>query len=239
VDQRPEILIRDRDSKYTDAFDAVFTATGMRIVKTPVQAPRAKAICERWITSAHCQRADRILIAGRRHLHHTLSEYVDHYNTHRPSPAVHSPLYGVASGGWRRPLQHAQRLCAPVPGNEPERARRFMRRFYALVSAGYGQPQDPAESARLEVEWWRVHRAAQQGAPGARDELVDALARLYAFVFGVTESAVRPAAVHRCQAMEISDQWVARGSRPDSPLLAVERAALVRSYTALVAAVHR
>jgi hypothetical protein len=61
------------------------------------------------------------------------------------------------------------------------------------------------------------------GGPNARDELVDALARLYAFVFGVTESDVRPAAVHRCQAMEISDRWVARGSRPDSPLLAVEQ----------------
>jgi hypothetical protein len=39
--------------------------------------------------------------------------------------------------------------------------------------------------------------------------------------------------------MEISDRWVAWGSRPDSPLLAVERAALVQSYTALFAAVHR
>jgi hypothetical protein len=133
----------------------------------------------------------------------------------------------------------AIQLWAPVPANDPERARRFMRRFYALVGAAYGQPQDPAESARLEVEWWRIHREAQQGVPGARAELVDALARLYAFVFGVAECDVRPAAVHRCRAMEISDQWVARGSHPDSSLLTVERAALVRSYTALFAAVHR
>jgi putative transposase len=47
-----KFLIRDRDAKYTDAFDAVFTATGMRIITTPVQAPRANAICERWIASA-------------------------------------------------------------------------------------------------------------------------------------------------------------------------------------------
>ena len=84
MDQRPEILIRDRDSKYTDAFDAVFTATGMRIIRTPVQASHANAICERRIGSARCQCTDRILIAGRRHLHHSLSEYADHYNTHRP-----------------------------------------------------------------------------------------------------------------------------------------------------------
>lgn len=44
-----KFLIRDRDVKYTDRFDAVFTATGMRIIRTPVQAPRANAICERWI----------------------------------------------------------------------------------------------------------------------------------------------------------------------------------------------
>jgi len=114
-----------------------------------------------------------------------------------------------------------------------------MRRFYTLVKDTCGRPRDPAESARLEIEWWRVHRAAQQAASGARDELVDALARLYAVVFGVPESDVRPAAGHRCRAMEISDQWVTRGMRPDSPLLAWERTVLARSYTALLAAVNR
>jgi putative transposase len=79
-----KFLIRDRDAKYTDAFDAVSTAAGIRIITTPVQAPRANAICERWIASARRECTDRILIAGRRHLHHTLSEYVDHYNTRRP-----------------------------------------------------------------------------------------------------------------------------------------------------------
>src|ERR1035441_152147 len=49
--------------------------------KTPVQAPRANAICEQWVASARRECTDRILIAGQRHLHHTLSEYVDHYNT--------------------------------------------------------------------------------------------------------------------------------------------------------------
>jgi hypothetical protein len=77
-------LIRDRDAKYTDGFDAVFTAVGMRIIKTPIQAPRANAICERWIASVRRECTDRILIADRRHLHHVLSEYVDHYDTHGP-----------------------------------------------------------------------------------------------------------------------------------------------------------
>jgi putative transposase len=83
-----KFLIRDRDAKYTDAFDAVFNATGTRVIKTPVQAPRANAVCERWIATARRECTDRILITGRRHLHHALREYIDHYNTHRPHRAL-------------------------------------------------------------------------------------------------------------------------------------------------------
>jgi hypothetical protein len=63
--------------------------------------------------------------------------------------------------------------------------------------------------------------------------------RLYCYLFGKTEAAVRPAAVHRVQAMDLSDQWVREGCPPDSPLLPLERAALVRAYAALLAAVHQ
>lgn len=132
----------------------------------------------------------------------------------------------------------AIQLWAPIPGNDPDGARRYMRRFYALVKATHGQPPDPAESARLEVEWWHVHRVAQQAAHGPSNELTHAVVRLYVSVFGVAESDARPAAAHRCRAMAISDLWVAQGRSPDSQLLALERAALVRSYEALFAAIH-
>jgi putative transposase len=77
-------LIRDRDTKFTEAFDAVFTTLGVRLIKTPIRAPRANAIAERRISSARRECLDQILITGERHLRLVLSEYTGHYNVHRP-----------------------------------------------------------------------------------------------------------------------------------------------------------
>ena len=83
-----KFLIRDRDAKFTAAFDAVLAAAGIRIIKAPVRAPRANAIAERWIASARRECLDRMLITGERHLRLVLDEYADHYNTHRPHRAL-------------------------------------------------------------------------------------------------------------------------------------------------------
>src|ERR687892_2270330 len=77
-------LIHDRDTKFTAAFDEVFRTEGIRIIKTPVRAPRANAVAERWIKSARTELLDWLLILGERHLRRTLGEYVDHYNRGRP-----------------------------------------------------------------------------------------------------------------------------------------------------------
>jgi transposase InsO family protein len=83
-----KFLIRDRDAKFTAAFDAVLSAAGVRIIKAPVRAPRANAIAERWVGSARRECLDRMLVTGERHLRLVLDEYIDRYNSHRPHRAL-------------------------------------------------------------------------------------------------------------------------------------------------------
>jgi putative transposase len=64
------------------------TPTGVRIIKTPVRAPRANAIAERWVGGARRECTDRMLVAGERHLRLILGEYAHHYNSHRPHRAL-------------------------------------------------------------------------------------------------------------------------------------------------------
>jgi putative transposase len=77
-------VIRDRDAKYMQAFDAVFHAEDVQVICTPPRAPRANAICERLVGTLRRELLDRILILGTGHLRRVLAEYAVHYDGHRP-----------------------------------------------------------------------------------------------------------------------------------------------------------
>jgi putative transposase len=77
-------LIRDRDSKFTTAFDEAFAGNGTRVIRTPVRAPRANAYAERFVLTVRTEVTDRMLIFGERHLWVILAQYETHYNRRRP-----------------------------------------------------------------------------------------------------------------------------------------------------------
>jgi hypothetical protein len=141
-------------------------------------------------------------------------------------------------GAWL--VLRANMKWAPFPDNDPDAARSLMRRFYELLAASERASFDPVRAAELEVEWWRAHRDNQHdAADGSARELVIALRDLYAYTYGVDSADVEQAATLRAEAMDVSDRWVDDGCDPEAPALALERALLVRSYAALLAAVHR
>jgi transposase InsO family protein len=81
-------LIHDRDTKFTAGFDEVFRSEGMRIIPTPIRAPRANAYAERWVRTVRNECLDQLLIIGRRHAERVLRTYVAHYNAQRPHRGI-------------------------------------------------------------------------------------------------------------------------------------------------------
>ena len=122
--------------------------------------------------------------------------------------------------------------------NDPDAARRLMSSFYVSVIRAHGLALDADEAAALEVAWWREHRILQrERTEDDEGALVEALTRLYAYVYSRPPETVREAARHRALAMRVSDAWVADGCHPGDPRLGVELAELETSYRSLLAAV--
>jgi hypothetical protein len=105
---RWQFLIRDRDAKFTAAFDAVLAAEDIRVVKIPPRAPRANAYAERWVRTARSECLDWILMRSRSHLHRVLTTFIGHCNAARPhrsldlgvpTPAHVAPVTALPSAG--------------------------------------------------------------------------------------------------------------------------------------------
>jgi transposase InsO family protein len=110
-------LIRDRDAKFTAAFDSVFTSTGTAILPTAPQPPRMNAIAERFVRTARAECTDQMLIAGEHHLRAILTNYIEHYSTGRSHQGSGMNL--------RAPDDDPDLIAFPVPAAQIQRRARL------------------------------------------------------------------------------------------------------------------
>ena len=104
----PRFLIHDHDAKYGPELDRVAAASGIHVVRTPIRAPRANAVCERFLGSVRRECVDHVLILGERHLRRVLAEYVAHFNGARPHQGIGQRIpAAIAAPGQRRPEARA------------------------------------------------------------------------------------------------------------------------------------
>lgn len=100
---------------------------------------------------------------------------------------------------------------APFPENDGPKAEACIERFYRFIRNVHREDFDVKRAAKLEVNWWIVHRKLFGNA--ANQELVDALADLYSEAYGIERAKIREAARLWAAGMLYSDLWVNAGSR--------------------------
>ena len=139
-----KFLIRDRAGQFTDSFDAVFQAEGIRILASPPQAPKANAICERIIGILRRELFDQLLIVNEHHLRQVLTEYLRHYNAARPHRALgqHTPAHADTS--------------PPKPVNLAEHRIRQKQILGGLTHEYYVAPDRPTLLRKRRSPSWIV-----------------------------------------------------------------------------------
>jgi hypothetical protein len=107
-----KFLICDNDKKFPFAFDRVIAGEGVRVIRTPLQAPKANAHAERWVGSARRECFDWVIVRGQRHAELVLEEYIDHYNKERPHRALqlHPPNGQVCGASAKGAISCRPRL---------------------------------------------------------------------------------------------------------------------------------
>jgi Integrase core domain. len=116
-------LIRDRDTKFTTAFDHVFHAEGVRVLQTPYRTPQANGYAERVVRTVRAECLDWIIILSQRHLQHVLDVYVQHYNEQRPHRAL----------GRRPPLAIMPPPTPPTRLERHDRLSGLIHEYYATA----------------------------------------------------------------------------------------------------------
>jgi putative transposase len=91
-EEAPRFLLRDRDTKFTQAFDAIFESDGVEVVKVAVRAPNMNAFAERIVQSIKTECLNNFIVFGEKHLRHLLTEYLAHYHEERPHQGVGNVL---------------------------------------------------------------------------------------------------------------------------------------------------
>ena len=110
----PRFLIRDNDDKFGAQFARV--TAGIKILKTPVRAPKANAICERFIGSVRRECLDHVLILHEHHLRRLVRDSVDYFNHARPHQGIgHIPVPKYTDGSGE-PGEHQPVMAVPVLG---------------------------------------------------------------------------------------------------------------------------
>ncbi len=191
----PRFLVRDRDSKFTRAFDDVCTSDGTQVIRTPIQAPNANAFAERWVRTVRQECLDWMLIWGRRHLERVLNEYVPQCRPPRRlgpgpgrQPARTAPHHRLGPG-WaagqrprRPPAGGGRRGGPPGPparlpldrGRGPRLRRRppdrtgdpWTRRARQAVPPGGGRDPDPCVAGAAGGDGRQRRPVGGGGGPG-------------------------------------------------------------------------
>jgi putative transposase len=113
-DHNYRLLIHDRDSIFSTEVDDELKSFGLKVLRTPVQAPKADAFCERLIGTVRRECLDYVIPLSEKHLRKTLREWVSHYNHGRPHSALGPGIPTDTKARLRRFSPHTRRHELPA-----------------------------------------------------------------------------------------------------------------------------